>query len=217
MEEVLLRVSSQFKVVLVTGPRQVGKTTMMKTLMEGTSRKYVSLDDMTARQLAKNDPGMFIKTYSPPVFIDEVQYAPELFSYIKMQVDERQQNGDYWLSGSQIFRLMRGVSESLAGRVGLENFVVSEVKKGYFNSGKMPYLHYYRDKDNKEIDLLWEVNGTLYPLEIKKTSSPDVRLTKVFGLLEKSGKVLGNGGIVCLYDDFLPLDRENFIIPIRCI
>jgi len=401
MEEAFLRVSENFKVVLVTGPRQVGKTTMMKKLMEGSDRKYVTLDDLVLRDLAKNDPEMFIKTYTPPVFIDEVQYAPELFSYIKIQVDERQQKGDYWLSGSQIFRLMRNVSESLAGRVGLldlfplsqneiynhkkcmpletafdhlkerasnipaatpvdiftriynggmpevitgetdvrerlyesyirtylerdvrdlsgdidvlkfhrfmvavaartaqlvnfksiaddaeidqvtaknwlnimetlglifylhpysnnllkrtirapklyfydcglvahlarwssvetlmngaqsgailENFVISEVMKGYYNCGRWPYLHYFRDKDNKEIDLLWEANGTLYPLEIKKTATPDMRLTKVFGTLEKSGKIVGNGGIVCMYEDFIPLDKNNFVIPIRSI
>jgi len=401
IERVFLKTSEQFKVVLVTGPRQVGKTTMLEKLMQGTNRKYVSLDNMVDRNLAKNDPKTFIEIYSPPVFIDEVQYAPNLFSYIKMQVDTRKQNGDYWLSGSQIFKLMRGVSESLAGRVGLldlfslsqneiynhkeckpldtdfnnlrervndipiaspidifarifnggmpqlvsegmdgrerfyesyirtyierdvrdlsgdidvlkfyrfmvavtartaqlvnyksiaddadidqvtaknwlniletlgiifylhpysnnllkrtikspklyfydsglvahlarwnsvpalmngaqagallENFVISEVTKGYYNSGKMPHLYYFRDKDNKEIDLLWEANGTLYPLEIKKTSNPDARLTKVFGVLEKSGKVLGNGGVVCLYDKFLAIDKDNFIIPVGCV
>jgi len=92
---------------------------MMMKLMEGTDRKYVTLDDIPMRTLAKSDPETFIKTFAPPVFIDEVQYAPELFSYIKIQVDERQKKGDFWLSGSQVFRLMRGVSESLAGRVGL--------------------------------------------------------------------------------------------------
>ena len=119
IEKAFLRTSGQFKVVLLTGPRQVGKTTLLKKLMEGTDRKYVSLDDIAMRYLAKNDPESFIKTFSPPVFIDEVQYAPELFSYIKIQADNRQRAGDYWLSGSQIFRLMRGVSESLAGRVGV--------------------------------------------------------------------------------------------------
>ena len=119
IQETFLRVSKQFKCVMVTGPRQVGKTTMIRHLMEGTERKYVSLDDLTKREFAKTDPKGFIQIYSPPVFIDEVQYAPELFSYLKMQVDERQQASDYWLSGSQIFRLMRGVSESLTGRIGL--------------------------------------------------------------------------------------------------
>jgi predicted AAA+ superfamily ATPase len=89
--------------------------------------------------------------------------------------------------------------------------------KGYYNSGQIPYLYYYRDKDNKEIDLLWEANGTIYPLEIKKTSNPDTRLTKVFNLLEKSGKIIGNGGVVCLYSDFMPVDKTNFIIPIKCV
>jgi len=99
----------------------------------------------------------------------------------------------------------------------LENFVVSEIIKGYHNSGQMPYLHYYRNKDNKEIDLLWEENGTLYPLEIKKTSKPDIRLTNVFNSLGKSGKILGNGGVICMYEDVLPLNKNNYIIPIRGI
>ena len=73
MENVFLKASGQFKAVLVTGPRQVGKTTMLKRLMEGTDRKYVSLDDIAIRGLAKNDPETFINTFSPPVFIDEVQ------------------------------------------------------------------------------------------------------------------------------------------------
>ena len=401
MEETFLKVSNQFKVVLVTGPRQVGKTTMLKKLMEGTERKYVSLDDVAMRDLAKNDPVTFINVFPPPVFIDEAQYAPELFSYIKMQVDDRQLSGDYWLSGSQIFKLMRGVGESLAGRVGLldmfpltqneihnhkpcrplnmeftalmeraggipeaiptdiytrilmggmpefisgeikdrdrfyqsyirtylerdvrdlsgnidvlkfhrfitsvavrcgqlvnyksiaddseidqatvknwlniletlgmifflhpysnnslkrtikspklyfydsgvvahlarwssvetlmngaqsgailENYVISEIMKGYLNSGKTPYLNYYRDRDGKEIDLLWEANGILYPLEIKKTSSPDRRLANVFRLLEKSGKIVGPGGVICLRNDFIPLDANNSAIPVRCV
>lgn len=401
IEEAFFRLSSQFKVLLVTGPRQVGKTTMMKKLMESSDRKYITLDDLVLRNLAKNDPGLFIKTYSPPVFIDEIQYAPELFSYIKMQVDENQQKSDYWLSGSQVFHLMRDVGESLAGRVGLlnlfplsqnevynhnkctplelnlnhlqerinnipmaspidifariyngsmpeavsggddfrdhyyesyvrtflerdvrdlsgdinvlkffrfmiavaahtsqlvnfksiaddteidqitaknwlniletlglifylhpysnnllkrtikspklyfydsglvayltrwssvetlmngaqsgallENFVVSEVMKGYHNCGLKPNLYYFRDKDNREIDLLWEADDTLYPVEIKKTAMPDARLTKVFGALEKSDKTLGNGGIICMYDDFIPLSNKNFVIPVRCV
>ncbi len=401
MQRVFLRTSEQFKVVMVTGPRQVGKTSMLKKLMEGTDRKYVSLDDLEMRSLAKEDPKTFIETYTPPICIDEVQYAPELFSYIKIQVDERQKSGDYWLSGSQIFRLMRGVNESLAGRVGLldmfplsqnemynhkpcspfhtdfgevlerekdipkasptdiytrifnggmpqliagdirdrdrfyqsyirtyierdvrdlsgdvdvlkfhrfitsvaarcsqlvnyksisddaeidqataknwlniletlgltfylhpysnnmlkrtikspkiyfydsglvaylarwnsvdslmngaqngailENYVVSEIKKGYHNSGVEPYLNYYRDKDGKEVDVLWEANGTLFPLEVKKTHNPNAKPLQSFRILEKSGKRMGWGGIACLRNDFQPLDKNNGIIPIRCI
>jgi len=401
MEDVLLRVSGQFKVVLVTGPRQVGKTTMMRKLMEDTGRKFVTLDNLEARELALNDPKTFIDMYPPPVFIDEVQYAPNLFSYIKIQVDERQQAGDYWLSGSQVFSLMRGVSESLAGRVCLldlfplsqneihnhklveplntdfaklqervkgipkasphdmfsrifmggmpaivsgqvqdrerlyesyirtyierdvrdlsgdidvlkfhrfmvvvaarcsqlvnykaiaddaeidqvtaknwlniletlglifylhpysnnllkrtikspklyfydsglvayltkwntvdtlmsgaqsgalfENFVISEIMKGYYNSGHRPHLNYYRDKDGKEIDLLWLENGILYPLEIKKTLNPSTRLSNAFKILEKTNKILGKGGVVCLHEDFIPLNKNNSIIPARCV
>ena len=401
MESVFIRTSDQFKVVLVTGPRQVGKTTMLKKLMEGTDRKYVSLDDLEMRSQAKEDPKTFIEVFPPPVFIDEVQYAPELFSYIKTQVDNRQLQGDYWLSGSQVFKLMRGVGESLAGRVGLldlfplsqneihnhkpcspldtdfakvqdrakdipsaspteifariykggmpqlisgeiddrdrfyqsyirtfierdvrdlsgdidvlkfhrfitsvaarcsqlvnfksiaddagidqvtaknwlniletlgiifylhpyanntlkraikspklyfydsglvaylarwnsvdalmngaqagailENYVVSEISKGYHNCGKEPRLHYYRDRDGKEIDVLWEANGTFYPLEIKKTHNPNIRLVNVFSVLEKTGKILGSGGVVCLRSDFQPLDKSNSIIPVKCV
>ena len=99
----------------------------------------------------------------------------------------------------------------------MENYVVSEVIKGYHNSGKTPYLHYYRDKDGKEIDLLWEENGTLYPLEIKRASSPSKRIADVFNVLRKSGKAVGNGGIVSLRNDFIPVDGQNSIIPVRCI
>ena len=401
IEKAFIKTSEQFKAVLITGPRQVGKTTMLKKLMAGTDRKYISLDDIATRNLAKNDPETLINSYPPPVFIDEVQYAPGLFSYIKIQVDNRQKAGDYWLSGSQVFGLMRGVSESLAGRVGLldlfplsqnelynhktcapldtsfekiagrvkaipdatpaeiyariykggmpqinsgeiadrdtfyqsyirtyierdvrdlsgdidvlkfyrfitsaaarcsqlinyksiaddadidqvtaknwlnimetlglifylhpysnnllkrtikspklyfydsglvayltrwssvetlmngaqdgallKNYVVSEIMKGYHNSGLKPYLHYYRDKDGMEIDIIWETNATLYPLEIKKTSNPDIRLTNVFHALEKVGKTVGQGGIVCLKNEFLPLDNKNCIIPVRCL
>ena len=401
IEEAFLKTSEQFKVVLVTGPRQVGKTTMMMNLMEGTNRRYVTLDDLEMRYMAKEDAKTFVAAFPPPVFIDEVQFAPELFSYIKILIDHRQLKGDYWLSGSQIFKLMRGVNESLAGRVGLldlfplsqneiynhrpcspldtdftnlqervrdipdaipsdiynriyhggmpelisgdakyrdrfyqsyirtyierdvrdlsgdidvlkfhrfitsvaarcsqlvnyksisddagidqvtaknwlniletlglifylhpysnntlkrtikapklyfydsglvvyltrwnsvealmngaqagavlENYVISEIKKGYHNCGIEPRLNYYRDKDGKEIDLLWEANGTLYPLEIKKTHNPNTRLAQVFNTLNKTDKIVGPGGVACLRNDCQPLDKNNSVIPIRCV
>lgn len=107
--------------LLLTGPRQVGKTTMMEHLteVEGKRRRKVSLDDLTVRELAKTDPKMFFQLYQPPLMIDEVQYAPELFPYIKIMVNERHQPGDFWLTGSQLFKMMEGVQESLAGRVAL--------------------------------------------------------------------------------------------------
>ncbi len=117
LEKVVLEVTKEYPVVLVTGPRQVGKTTMLQKLMEGTDRNYVSLDDLNERNLAKTDPEMFLQLHKPPILIDEVQYAPELFVYIKIHVDKYHNAGDFWLTGSQVFKLMSGIQESLAGRV----------------------------------------------------------------------------------------------------
>lgn len=119
LESVVGCVTQEYPVVLLTGPRQVGKTTMLKKLMEGTERGYVSLDDLTERALAKNDPELFLQLHKPPLLIDEVQYAPGLFPYIKILADREHTPGAFWLTGSQIFRLMRGVSESLAGRAAM--------------------------------------------------------------------------------------------------
>ena len=113
---VVLSASSTFKCVLVSGPRQVGKTTLLKSIAE-SGRRIVTLDDPMQRSLAKRDPAWFLTANPAPLLIDEVQYAPELFPYIKMRVDESEETGLYWLTGSQPFHLMRGVSESLAGRV----------------------------------------------------------------------------------------------------
>ena len=119
LEKIVLQVTKEYPVVLLSGPRQVGKTTMLKKLMEGTERSYVSLDDLQERELARTDPELFLQLHKPPILIDEVQYAPELFPYIKLIVDKEQTKGDFWLTGSQVFSLMRGVQESLAGRVAL--------------------------------------------------------------------------------------------------
>ena len=117
LENVVKQVTQEYPVVLVTGPRQVGKTTMLQKMMEGTNRGYVTLDDLNERSIAKTDPELFLQLHKPPVLIDEVQYAPELFTYIKMHVDKNHVPGDFWLTGSQVFKLMKGVQESLAGRV----------------------------------------------------------------------------------------------------
>ena len=107
MEKVFLKLSDEYPAVLITGPRQAGKTTMLKRLMEeeGRERTYVSLDDLNERSLAKTDPAMFFQLHKPPIFIDEVQYAPELFTYIKIHVDRNYNPGDFWLTGSQLLNL----------------------------------------------------------------------------------------------------------------
>lgn len=117
LETVIGEAAKEYPIVLVTGPRQVGKTTMLQKMMEGTDRGYVSLDDLNERNLAKSDPQLFLELHKPPVLIDEVQYAPEIFTYIKIHVDSHHEAGAFWLTGSQELKLMKGVQESLAGRV----------------------------------------------------------------------------------------------------
>ncbi|MCR5782064.1 MAG: ATP-binding protein [Clostridia bacterium] len=121
LEDKVISLSRSYSAILITGPRQSGKMTMLRMLAEkeNIGREYVSLDDISARDMAKNDPAMFLQLHKPPVLIDEVQYAPELFTYIKIHIDKNRNPGDFWMTGSQIFRLMRGVQESLAGRVAL--------------------------------------------------------------------------------------------------
>lgn len=400
LEKVVSEVTKEYPVVLVTGPRQVGKTTMLQKLMEGTERDYVSLDDLNERSLAKNDPELFLQLHKPPILIDEVQYAPELFTYIKIHVDKSHNFGDFWLTGSQVFKLMHGVQESLAGRVAvlsltslsqaemcgaqmepftidleslgnrgkvrkpadtrgiydrifrgsmpaivsgqnsnnqifyssclatyierdvkelsdaidslkflqfitavaarcgqmlnvadiardadinqkqakdwlgiletmgiifylhpysnnllerlvktpklyfydtglicyltkwssadtlesgamngaiLENYVVAEIRKTYLNSGKEPFMYYYRDKDAKEIDIVLEHDGVLNPIEIKKSANPGPELVKVFSLLDKSSTPRSKGAVMCMKPELSAIDRENYIVPVWMI
>lgn len=403
MEKPVMELNEQYPVLLLTGPRQVGKTTMLEHLIEveGKGRKKVSLDDLTLRELAKTDPKMFFQLYQPPLLIDEVQYAPELFPYIKIMVDERHQPGDFWLTGSQLFKMMEGVQESLAGRLALlhlsplsqseimkrppeppfslelpllserqngrqmlntpevfqrihqggmpalvtgtysnasifyssyidtymerdvrrlsndidslkflrflrsvaarasqqvnykgiaddaeidqttaknwlhvlealgiifllepysnnvlkrtvstpklyfydsgivcyltrwsspetamegamsgallENYTVAEIIKTYQNTGQEPFLYYYRDKDAREIDLILERDGKLFPIEIKKMASPPKKLTKVFDLIDKSPLQRGTGAILCMADQLGAFDQNNLIVPISLI
>ncbi|MGN0851928.1 MAG: ATP-binding protein [Kiritimatiellia bacterium] len=111
------RLSAQFPAVMVCGARQVGKTTLLRTAAEA-GRKFVSLDDPDLRFLARNDPALFLQTYSPPVVIDEIQYAPQLLPLVKMAIDgDSDACGRFWFTGSQQFHLMRDIGESLAGRI----------------------------------------------------------------------------------------------------
>lgn len=116
IEEKIRSLNEEYACILITGPRQVGKTTVLRAIMDD-SRTYVTLDDMEERALAKRDPAMFLQLHDAPIFIDEVQYAPELFSVIKMAIDNGAAPGSFWLTGSQAFRMMELAQESLAGRV----------------------------------------------------------------------------------------------------
>lgn len=121
LENQIRKTSKESPVIMVCGQRQVGKSTMLWHIKE-EKRKYVTLDDINARQLAENDPKLFFETYSAPLLIDEFQRVPSLTLEIKRIVDEKALknepcSGMYWLTGSQKFTMMKNVSETLAGRV----------------------------------------------------------------------------------------------------
>lgn len=398
LEAFLQKASDQFPIILVTGPRQVGKTTILRHMSQ-SGRRYVTLDDPILAQLAKDEPKLFLQRFAPPVLIDEIQYAPELLPYIKMMVDADRKNGMFWLTGSQQFQLMQGVTESLAGRVGivnllglslkenqeksylampflptqeqmeerfkdslalslqeiykiiwrgaypmmalnkdtdrdlfygsyiqtylqrdvrslanvgnegtflkflraaaartgqllnvselardvaisvptakhwlsilessslvfllepyhsnttkrlikspklyfldtglcayltqwsspetlesgamsgsiLETFIFTEILKSYWHNGKQAPLYYYRDKDKKEIDLLIVQDDKVYPLEFKRTASPNKEMVSSFHLLERLELSVRKGGLICLTDTLLPISSNCDAIPI---
>jgi predicted AAA+ superfamily ATPase len=118
LELLVSEVSAHFPAVMLTGARQTGKTTLLKKLA-GKDRGYVTLDNPHSLLLAHRDPAGFIQNFPGPILIDEIQYAPQLFPYIKMAADSGHTPGRFWLTGSQKFSMMKNVSESLAGRVGI--------------------------------------------------------------------------------------------------
>ena len=401
IEEKVISASREYACLLLTGPRQVGKTTMLEHLMLNTGRTKVTLDDADERKLASNDPALFLELHPAPVLIDEVQYAPELFSYIKIAVDNGAAPGSYWLTGSQSFSLMELARESLAGRVAvlhmsslsqselygdgisapfsvelselkerekhlsacsatemysriwngampghrsgkftdrdlfyssyiqtyidrdvtemipgvdklayadfvraaacrvgqqlnlhdiaqdvsvsddtakrwmqvleksevvfflrpysnnllkrtvktpkmyffdtglvsyltrysssdilmngalncaiLENYAVSEIIKTFRNNAKDCIIHYYRDKDSREIDLVIESNGKLHPMEIKKSVNPGSKLADVFKLLDRGSVPRGTRAALCLRESMSAVDRDSLIVPIWMI
>jgi predicted AAA+ superfamily ATPase len=137
MESACREAGEQFPVLLLTGPRQVGKTSLLEHLRED-ERRYVTLDDMNLRGLAKSDPALFLQRFPPPVLIDEVQYAPELFPAIKLLADIDKMPGSVWLTGSQSFPLMKGISESLAGRVAILNLLGFSARESDRRSPDVP-------------------------------------------------------------------------------
>lgn len=396
----IMALNKEYSAILITGARQVGKSTLFENIMKemNSERNIVTLDDLEERTLAKNDPAMFLKLHKPPVLIDEVQYAPELFSYIKIEIDRGARPGSFWLTGSQAFRLMELAQESLAGRVAilrlaplsqhesygtgsvspftvdleqlqkrrkthapaslneiyeriwkggmpaliserytdrevyyssyiqtyierdvsdlikgvdkllfhdfirsaasrigevlnihaiagdvginddtakrwlqvleksdiitllrpysnnalhrtiktpklyffdtglvayltkysspeilangalaghiLENYVVIEIIKSYRNAAKDSLFWYYRDKDNKEVDMILESDGMLHPIEIKRSVNPGTELAGSFKILDKATVPRGTGAIICLRDELSAIDSNNLIVPV---
>ncbi|MDR2970583.1 MAG: ATP-binding protein [Bacteroidales bacterium] len=394
IETVIKRANKNFKALLLTGTRQVGKITVLQSLLN-EDRTYISLDDVLSLKLAKEDPYLFFQTYKPPLLIDEIQYAPELFSHIKVLIDKDVQFGQVWMTGSQQFLLMKGVSESLAGRLAVlelygfsiyeredkgnlqlpflpsrtpsrilsrkslsetyriiwkgafpeitlkgdefwslyyssfvktyierdvrqllnignelsfynflkviaartgqelnltdisnsldislntvkswlsvlqasgivyllqpyyenitkrltkrpklyfldtglcayltdwntpealssgamsgaifETFVLTEILKSYKHNGLEPSFYYYRDSNQVEIDLLLLQNDTIYPVEIKRTATPDKKMIKHFSVLESFGKNVGYGSLICLTENVYPLTQNANAISI---
>ena len=132
--------SKHFPAIVITGARQTGKTTLIKKLMgDRVDVNYVTLDYPRIRELARSDPELFLQQYPAPIIIDEVQYAPELLPYIKIRVDEDRKNGQFFLTGSQMFRLMKNVSESLAGRAGILSLYAFS-RAEIFGTDETPFL-----------------------------------------------------------------------------
>jgi predicted AAA+ superfamily ATPase len=159
LEAFIRTATRQFPVLLVTGARQVGKTTLLQHLSTD-ERAYVTLDDPLILNLAREDPALFMQRFPPPVLIDEIQYAPELLPYIKMDVDRNHEAGRFWLTGSQHFHLMKGVSESLAGRVGVVHLLgLSRKEMSRKGQGAQPFL-----PTNDHIRAMFSTGGKL-PLQ----------------------------------------------------
>ena len=119
LEKKIKELAEDYSCILITGPRQVGKTTLFKKLMD-ENRTVVSLDDLEERKLAQTDPAMFLQMHDLPILIDEVQYAPQLFPYIKMAIDNGAPASSFWLTGSQAFRMMELVAIPTALRTSCE-------------------------------------------------------------------------------------------------
>ncbi len=137
MEKVMSELTKEYSCILITGPRQVGKSTMLEHI--DSARNKVTLDDLQERNLAKNDPEMFLKLHKTPILIDEVQYAPELFSYIKIAIDNGAEPGSFWLTGSQSYKLMGLAQESLAGRIAILNLTTLSQHELYSNGELLPF------------------------------------------------------------------------------
>lgn len=158
IEKTIKKMVNEFPVIVISGARQVGKSTMLQMIKED-NMNYVTLDDLDARNLALSDPKYFLEQYSYPLLIDEIQYAPNLLPYIKMIVDDEKfkalkNNTEvkslFWLTGSQQFKVMKDVSESLAGRVGVLNLYSlsnSEIK-GYGGLLFTPKLDELKKNEN---------------------------------------------------------------------
>lgn len=160
MEDIVRKTEKGFKATLVTGARQVGKSTLLKHIYD--DRRYVTFDDPVLLEQTKREPGLFFRNHKPPIILDEVQYISELFPYIKMECDKQERKGLFQLTGSQQYSMMKNVSESLAGRIAvleLSGLSLREIKGDSFNEPFIPTEEYLeeRGKTAETYDDLWEI------------------------------------------------------------
>ena len=160
IEDVVKDSAMNFKAVLVTGARQTGKSTLLKHLYPEI--KEISFDDPFVEEQAKNNPDMFMMLNKPPLFLDEIQYVPSLFRYIKLSCDKSDDKGLFYLSGSQPFKLMDMVSDSLAGRIAIIEMTplsLREIMNDECKSPFLPTLNYIQERNNtvKKPDSIWEI------------------------------------------------------------
>lgn len=163
-EKAIRQLSKMFGAVLVAGPRQVGKTTMLKELTSGLG--YVTLDDPILCASAAEESGTFFKDNPPPIFVDEIQKAPTLFPQIKIILDRDREKGQFFLCGSQQFRMMKNVSESLAGRLGIITLLGLSMREKYsvgFDKPFLPTEQYFADRRKAVADISYsDVWNSIY-------------------------------------------------------
>ncbi len=177
IENKIRTLNNTFPALIITGPRQVGKTTVLKNCME-SDRKYITFDDLVLRNQIKEDPAIFLQRYNGKLLIDEIQYVPEILSYIKMDIDNKKEYGKFWITGSQQFHLMKNISESLAGRIAvLELQGLSQSEKFNINNNK-PFLpnKNYDNINSLELNNLYEI--------IWRGSFPEVNSNKNINVLD---------------------------------
>ena len=162
IENAVLRRAITKGAVVVTGARQTGKTTLIETIKPDITK--VTFDDLPTRLRAIDEPSAFFDMTPPPIFIDEVQYAPNIFSYIKILLDKSKNKGDFFLTGSQSFALMKNVSESLAGRAGILELLglsLREIHGEEWNTPFIPTLEYLLKRKENKINTnateLWQI------------------------------------------------------------
>lgn len=156
-EKTVQELSRMFGAVLVTGPRQVGKTTMLEKITSGVG--YVTLDDPIVRAGAEEESGTFFKDNPPPVFVDEIQKAPALFEQIKLYLDRERKKGQFFMCGSQQFKMMKGISESLAGRIGLVTLLGFSMREEYGIECDAPFLPtegYFAERKGQLADISYD-------------------------------------------------------------